>query len=174
MTVTARSAPWSLLGLSRSSGKATAPAAIAAMTAATMRNVFIVYFIDSRSRGGLVVERHARTLARDAIDDEGTQQEHDEGSAPNEQGFRFQRRAEAHELAIAVRHELEYGVIALSGHQHLAHLPAKIVRKLHIRIGDGFVLTDEAAKLPGYAFEARLQGLFCQLPVGIHRLPRRW
>src|ERR1700704_3617131 len=100
MTITARSAPSSRLCLSRSSGKATAPAAIAAMTAATTRNVFIVYLICSRSRGGLVVERHARTSARDPVNNDATQEQHDEWSAPNSQGFGFQRRAEAHELAI--------------------------------------------------------------------------
>src|SRR5713226_9123450 len=93
MTITARKAPRSRLCLSRSSGSATAPAAIAAMTAATTRNVFIVYLIDSRSRGGLIIERHARTLARDAVDDDAAQQQHDEGSAPNQQGFGFQRWA---------------------------------------------------------------------------------
>src|ERR1700688_4780515 len=108
MTITASSAPSSLLCRSRSSGKATA---IAAMKAAMTRNVFIVLLVGSR--GGLIVERHACTLACDAIDNDATQQQHDERSTPNEKGFGLQRRIEAHELAIALRHEIEYGIVAL-------------------------------------------------------------
>src|ERR1700730_11246402 len=94
------------------------------------------------SRGGLIVDRHAPTLACDAIDDDATQQQHDEWSAPNEYGFGLQRRVEAHELAVAVRHEIEYRVIAFAGDQHLAHLLAKVNGKIGIRVGDGLVLTD--------------------------------
>src|SRR5258708_2685840 len=106
--------------------------------------------------GGLIVERHARTLARDAIDNNATQQQHDEWSAPDSQGFGLQRRIEAHELAIAVRHEIEYGIVALSGQQHFAHLLAKVDGEIGIRVGDGLVLTDETPKFLCYSFEARL------------------
>src|SRR6266478_6309383 len=71
-------------------------------------------------RGGFIVERHACTLAYDAIDNGAAQQQHDEWSTPNEQSLGLQRRIEAHELAIAVRHEIEYGIVALTPDQHLA------------------------------------------------------
>src|SRR6185437_14332357 len=94
----------------RSRGKATAPAAIAAMRPAMIRNVFMNY-LGFRRR--FIVQRHARTAADDAIGDDAAEQQHDERSAPDEQRLRFQRRAEAHELAVTVRHELENGAIAL-------------------------------------------------------------
>src|SRR5260370_30802 len=123
-------------------------------------------------RGGLVVERHASTLARDAIDNHATQQQHDEWSAPKSQSFGLQRRVEAHELAVAVCHEIEYGVIALAGDQHLAHLLPKIDGKIGIRVGDGLVLTDETAKFLGYSFKASLQTRIFELAIGVHRLIR--
>ena len=60
--------------------------------------------------------------------------------------FGLKRRCEAHELAVAVGHELENRVIALAGDQHLAHLPAKIRGQLDVGVGDRFVLTDQAAQ----------------------------
>src|SRR5258708_34860298 len=103
MTSTATIAPRIRFCLSRSSGKATAAAAIAAMTAATTRNIFIVCLW---SDCGPVIQRHARTLPHDAKDDDAAQQQRDERSAPNEQGLRFQRRAEAHGLSPAAGHEI--------------------------------------------------------------------
>src|ERR1700676_5086561 len=173
MMITAASAPSTRLCRSRINGKATADAAIAAMTAAMTRNVLISFLVCSWSGGGLIVHRHARTMAHDPIDDEATQQQHDERSAPNEQGFGFERGAEAHELTIAVRHEIEYRVIALAGDQHLAHLLAKIDGKFGIRVGNGLDLTDETAKFQGYSFEALLQSLILELAIGVHRLIRR-
>src|SRR6266404_2349452 len=123
-------------------------------------------------RGGFIVERHACTLAYDAIDNGAAQQQHDEWSTPNEHSLGLQRRIEAHELAIAVRHEIEYGIVALTPDQHLAHLPAKIDRKIGIRVGDGLILTDETSKLLSYSFETCLQSLIHELPIGVHRLLR--
>src|SRR5271165_7172705 len=170
MTITATSAPRMRLCRSRSSGKATAPAAIAAIRAAITRNVFMSLLEYIWAARGLVIHRHARTMAHDAEDDGAAQQQHDEWSAPNEQGLRFQRRPESHELAVAVRHEREYRVIALSGHQHLAHLPAQIDGQIGIGVGDRFFLADETAELQGDALEARLQRVIFELPVGVHGL----
>src|SRR6266403_339023 len=64
MTVTATSAPSSLLCRSRSSGKATAPAAIAAMTAAMTRNVFIVYLLPRSLSDQWAPSRGVRRMRR--------------------------------------------------------------------------------------------------------------
>src|SRR5208283_1588165 len=123
ITSTPAAAPIRRFWRSRSSGNATAAAAIAAMHAAMTRNVFIDYFSPSR---GLIVQRQARALAHHAINDSPTQQQHDKRGAPNKQRFRLKRRPEAHEFAVAVRHECEYRIVALAGNQHFAHLPAQI------------------------------------------------
>jgi hypothetical protein len=73
-----------------------------------------------------------RTLPRDAHDDEAAHDHHDEGSAPDEQGLGFERRIEAHEVAVAIGHELEYFSVAVAGHQHLAHLAPQIPRQLRV------------------------------------------
>src|ERR1700691_6545517 len=95
-----------------------------------------IYSVSRRggSRRRLVVERHARALACDTKNDGAAQQQHDEGSPPDEQGLRFQRGPEANELAVAIRHETEYRIIAVSGQQHFAHLPAKISGEFHIGV----------------------------------------
>src|ERR1700733_15475845 len=103
-----------------------------------------------RSRCGLIVERHARALAHHAINDGGPEEQDDEGSTPDEQGLGLQRRAEAHEFAIAIGHETEYGTAAFSGNQHFADLPAKIRGQLGIRVSDGLVLTDQTTEFLGY------------------------
>src|SRR5271156_1157507 len=103
MTMTAAMAPATRLCLSRNSGMATAPAAITTMTAAMTRKVFMDVILRSRCR--LVVERHARTLAHHTINNDAPEQQHDERGAPDEQGFRLQRRTEAHEFTVAIRHE---------------------------------------------------------------------
>src|ERR1035438_801826 len=95
MMITAATAPSTRLWRWRSSGKATADAAIAAMTAAMTRNVFINFSLGLRQ--GLVIQRQSRTMAHDPVDDEAAQQQHDEGGAPYEQGLGFERGAEAHE-----------------------------------------------------------------------------
>ena len=98
--------------------------------------------------------------------------QHDKRSAPDKQGFRLQRRIEAHEFAVAVRHELEYRIIALTGNQHFAYLPAKIGGKLDIRVGNRFVLAYQTTQLQGDALEARLQRRILELTVGVQRLRR--
>src|ERR1700729_3405351 len=105
MTTAARTAPRTRLCRSRSSGKATATAATAAMTAAMTRNVIMIYK-SLGADGGPIIQRHARPMPHDAKDDDAAQQQHDERSAPDEQGFSFERRTEAHELAIAAGHEI--------------------------------------------------------------------
>src|SRR5579864_1718030 len=103
---------------------------------------------------GLIIQRQARAMAHDTINDEAAQQQHEERSAPDEKGLGFERGAEAHELTIATRHVVEDRLIALAGDQHFAHLLAKVDGKVGVRVGDRFVLTDETAKFEGYAFEA--------------------
>ena len=100
------------------------------------------------------MRERCRTIAND---DDRAQHQHDERRAPDQQRLGFERRIEAHEFAVAVGHESKNGVIALAGDQHLAHLPAQIRRELDIRIGDRFVLTDQASQILGDALEAALQ-----------------
>src|ERR1700728_778229 len=166
MMMTAARPPATRLCLSRSSGMATAPAAIATMTAAMTRKVFIDVVL--RPRCGFVVERHARTLAHHTINDDATQEQHDERSAPDEQGLGLQRRAEAHEFTVAIGHETEYRIVAFAGNQQFAHLPAKIDGQIGVRVGDGLVLADETAQFLSDGLETCLQGRVFELTIGVH------
>ncbi len=87
-------------------------AAIAAMRPRRRESVIEVIAVPAPA-SGFIVQRHARTAAHYPINDEHSKNQEQERSSPNQQRFGLQRRIEAHELPVAVRHELEDGIVVL-------------------------------------------------------------
>ena len=77
------------------------------------------------------------------------------------------RRAQQHELAIARDDEIEHGVVAVTGHETLAHDEAQVLGERRVGIVDRLVLADEAAQLGRQAAGARLERGVLQHLVGL-------
>ena len=90
-------------------------------------------------------------------DDGAGDQQQDRRRSPQEKGLRFHRRAQEHEIAVAIDDELDDLLVAVAGPQALADEDAQIMGEVGIGFIDRFVLADDAAKSAADLAGARLE-----------------